>query len=361
MAIPTTREERDRTLNALQAGLPQPLLPLDYTPIRLREYGLADAHSYPAVADRLPDDSLHVTRVPAAFAWDHALVEWARTGNSYAAIALDIDSQEALERIGAANLGASSVPMPNVVSYRLATGHCHGVWMLETPVHRGRNARPWPLSVFARVTEWLRAEIGADAGYTGILVANPEHSDYSAVWLRTAGYSLTELKRPIPRGWRRPRRPTTDVGRNDAIFRSLRSWIGRPANWNAALEEVLARAHALNAAFAVELGSGEVRVIARSVHRIHTRKLDSGEQQATFSLIQSRRGARNAAARQQEKGRRSGESRRRETQDRDQRILQLLANGIGPCQVARAFDLHHTTVMNIRDRQQIGGRTTKAG
>ena len=343
-------------------------LPYKYLPRRLKEHGVADAHSYPLVADRRDDDSLLVTRVPAELAWDHPLVEWGRTGNSFAAIVLDVDTQEALERIAAANMGASAVPTPNLVAYRLLSGHGHAIWTLKRPVHRGAAARPGPLAVLARVTEWLRCELQADAGYTGVLVANPEHADYETAWLRVAGYGLAELREPIPHGWRRPRRPTTDIGRNCAVFTKLRSWIGRPANWEAPLEEIVAHAYAMNATFPVGMSNGEVQGIARSVHHIHLRKMRSGEQQSTFSMIQSFRGAKNSPTNQAAKGRQSGEARRHRTQERDQRILRCLEAGCGVRQVARSEGLHHRTVSDIRDRQRGerttdpgGGRTTKAG
>ena len=65
-----------------------------------------------------------------------------------------------------------------------------------------------PLALLARVSEWLRDELHAVAGYTGILVGNPEHADYETAWLRVAAYSLAELRRDRPGAGDRPPWPS---------------------------------------------------------------------------------------------------------------------------------------------------------
>ena len=57
---------------------------------------------------------------------------------------------------------------------RASNGHCHAVWNLATPVHRGPQARPKPLYVLARVAEYFTQTAKADPGYNGVLTHNPK-------------------------------------------------------------------------------------------------------------------------------------------------------------------------------------------
>ena len=60
------------------------------------------------------------------------------------------------------------------------SGHAHAVFSLRKPVFRGERARPFPLAVLARCSEWLLAALQTDAGFTGVLVSNPTHQDVDA-------------------------------------------------------------------------------------------------------------------------------------------------------------------------------------
>ena len=85
-------------------------------------------------------------------------------------------------------------------------------YLLDRPVHRGDQARARPLQLAARISEYYRATLGADTGYTGVLSSNPTHTDYAASYPRLEPYTLADLARVIPKGWRRPVLPTTGRG-----------------------------------------------------------------------------------------------------------------------------------------------------
>ena len=286
----------------------QGILPLHSVPAPLRAHGLCDAHVRPLVGVRLPDDTIRSWRTSPGRAWKHPLVEWARTGNSFAALAFDVDDHVALERLACANMGAAEVPVPNVAIYRRATGHAHAVYALARPVHRGEGARPRPLETLGRVSEWLREALQADTGYAGVLVANPISADYETAWLRVAAYPLAELTECIPRGWRRPAKPTTDAGRNCYIFHAALSWVSRPANWYIDVDAIVAYARVLNGEFPYGLPDREVLGIARSVARIHARHMASGQAER-FAAIQASRGRKNTRDGQRRKGLASGQAR----------------------------------------------------
>ena len=136
--------------------VPDPQQPLLFAPGELLACGLADAHSHPLVGTRTPD-GVRSRRIPAGeLAWEHQLIEWSRTGNSYAALGFDCDSRESVERAAACCMGAGTLPTPNVCSTRTASGHAQVFWLLGRPVHRGDQARAKPLQLFGRVAEYYR-------------------------------------------------------------------------------------------------------------------------------------------------------------------------------------------------------------
>ena len=111
--------------------------PLLFAPGELLACGLRDAHTQPLVGRRT-GDGVRSWRTSPALAWQWPLVEWTRTGNSYAALGFDCDSRDAVERAAASCMGAGDLPTPNVYATRTATGHAQIFYLLDRPVHRGR-------------------------------------------------------------------------------------------------------------------------------------------------------------------------------------------------------------------------------
>ena len=54
--------------------------------------------------------------------------------------------------------------------------------------------------------------------------------EFQTHWGRSCAYSLDELSEVIPKGWRLPIAPSTETGRNCALFRSLLKWAGALVN-----------------------------------------------------------------------------------------------------------------------------------
>ena len=103
--------------------------------------------------------------------------------------------------------------------------------MLDTPVHRGDDARPRPLQALARVSEYLSVTLRADRGYNGVLTLNPAWPgpEYETSYLRAWPWELRELGEIIPDGWRIPAVPATAIGRNVALFKWAVKEAHRPA------------------------------------------------------------------------------------------------------------------------------------
>ena len=85
---------------------------------------------------------------------------------------------------------------------------------------------------------------------------------FKTLWLRKDPYSLGELARVIPFGWRRPTVSRTGVGRNCDLFQSLIRWAGCPENRE---NDCLAAAHVINQSFELPLPDSEVAGIAARV------------------------------------------------------------------------------------------------
>ena len=251
-----------------------PVQPLLFAPDELRACGLRDAHTQPLVGKRTAD-GVRSWRTSPARAWAWPLVEWNRTGNSYAAVGFDYDSREAVERAAASCMGAGNLPTPNVYAVRTASGHAQVFYLLNKPVHRGEHARAKPLTYLARVAEFYRATLGADPGYRGVLSSNPTHADYKASYPRSDPYALSDLAAFIPRGWHIPRVQTTAEGRNCSLFAALCKLALGGSN-----EGLLTWARTLNRELSVPLADAEVRGIWKSVCRYRTRWRSQGHQQA---------------------------------------------------------------------------------
>ena len=245
---------------------PQPQqLALDFAPAQVRSHGLRDAHTHPQVARRKGESF----RVPASQAWVFAYLEL-RAGNSWPLMGFDCDVPSAVvDALYWNHHGGDgpALPRPNMVVERRSNSHSHVSYFLAKPVHRGANAREAPLRLLARISEFYRHALGADPGYNGVLTHNPmrsahRHGGFLTHWGRKQPYSLGELSEVIPKGWRLPVKPTTEAGRNCALFVALMKWAGSPANIG---REVLAVGRATNDGLDVPLGDSEVAGLAKSV------------------------------------------------------------------------------------------------
>ena len=314
--------------------------PLLFAPSELIACGLRDAHSFPLVGKRTKS-GVRSWRTSPDRAWAFPLVEWVRTGNSFAAVGFDCDSREAVERAAASCMGAGELPTPNCYATRTASGHAQVFYLLDHPVHRGEQARAKPLTYLARVSEFYRATLGADSGYTGVLSSNPVHGDYQTSYPRAEPYALTDLARVIPKGWRIPRPATTAEGRNSELFNALCRRGLRDTD-----RQLEAWALVYNDQFVPPMDAGELRGTLKSVYRYRARWRAGGHTQ-TWLWKQAAR------------GRKSGERRLANVADRDRFIVARLEAGESQRAVGLAFGVDHRTVGTARARlsRRSGERT----
>ena len=323
-------------------------LGIDYAPAIVREHGLRDAHLQPLVAWRKGQSF----RVHARDAWRFPSLEL-RAGNSWPAITLDCDMPNVVEALHSLK-GSFPLPVPNMVVERQSNGHCHASWFLSRPVHRGESARAAPVKKLARITEFYRQTLEADAGFNGCLTHNPllethRAGEFRAHWGHKCGRSLDELAEPIPRGWRLPVKPTTEAGRNCTLFVALLRWAGSPANIEL---QVLPMARSTNDGLDVPLGDHEVADISRSVERYRRSWIARGR----FYTEAER------AAWGRSLGLQSAAVRRAANAHRDKRIIEGHRAGFSTRKLARLFKLSLGAVWKVLDRADSGravaGKTT---
>ena len=324
------------------------MLPLECVPQIIRDHGLTDAHTRPLAGVRRRDDSIRCRRSSPLHAWRWPLVEWTRTGNSIPALAFDLDAPDALEEVRSPL--AVDLPEPNLVIWRIASGHAAAVYTLRHRVFTGENARLTPMAALGRASEWLRERLQADPGFVGVLVSNPVHPDYRVDWRRPEASRLRELLDAIPRGWHQPRPAQTAIGRNADLFHALCRFAGADSERD--IEREAERLYALvpDVLQPHAFTRSELAGIVRSVLRYRQQWIARGWHQPDFIERQRSRGR--AATNQVTAGVASGVARRRATGDRDERILAALAAGLTTYEIAAAEGVNQATVVRIRQRHR---------
>lgn len=312
-------------------------LGIDHAPPKVRAHGLRDAHTWPLVSRGKGADGTFPAskRVPASEAWDWPSLEL-RAGNTWPCLILDCDGRAGAEHLIDAIMTTQVCP-PNWTVTRKASGGCHAVWCLTTPVLRGDRARERPIRAFARVSEYYAAAIDADRGYAGILSHNPMAAAHGpglvTKWGETEPYALKTLARVIPFGWRKPPLARTEIGRNCDLFASGMKWAGSSRHLE--LPALLA----LNQDLDYPLDQAEVAGIARSVERYRRRWIAQGR----FVDISPEA----VSARQSRRARIGMVKRRAATAERDAAILEAVLEGQSMRSVAAAHGLNEKAVRHI--------------
>ena len=211
-------------MRARPEDLTQPaLFAIDAAPVKVRQHGLRAAHTFPLVSPgKNLDGSMACFRVPAKHAWKFPSLEL-RGGHVWPALILDLDQFSSYEGFC------------HLMWERASNGHCHAVWALATPVHRGSRARPKPLYALACVSEYFTQAAQADPRYNGVLTHNPmkrahQRGTFATHWGTKRPYTLSQLLAYVPKHWRRPRLPASDIGRHDQLYRGGMKWAGSEFN-----------------------------------------------------------------------------------------------------------------------------------
>jgi hypothetical protein len=118
-------------------------------------------------------------------------------------------------------------PTPNIVVENRANKHAHLLYGLQVPVYRSPAAHLGPLRYAAAVEEGLRARLGADPAYGGLICKNPLSDAWDVRTYEERLYDLPWLADyvDLPRYTDKRRHVSLyGLGRNCTMFENLRRW-----------------------------------------------------------------------------------------------------------------------------------------
>ena len=304
-------------------------LAITFAPLKVRRYGLRDAHSRPLVSlGKDKNGKVTSFRVSPSEAWDYPSLEL-RAANSWPCFILDLDGREATKRFWELVI-LGEIAEPSWVVMRKSSGGMHVVWCLVNPVHRGASARESPLKLFNRISEFYAEATGADDAYCHVLTHNPMSRGHGpgfiTAWQRQEPYGLKELAVVIPQRWRVPSVPRTTIGYNCRLFNAGMKWAGSRLNLGS---PVLPRLVMINRSSDKILPFNEVQGVAKSVERYRDRWIGQGRFYSEAEAVEWGR----------LRGVQSGKVRRALVIERDLKLVKAVQNGCSMAAIARELGI----------------------
>ncbi len=229
----------------------------------------------------------------------------------------DVDNEMA----ASAWMGETSEP--NWVAVNRDNGHAHIGFELLVPVVTSNAGLLRPLRYAAAIEAAYTDKLGADRGYTGLICKNPLNDYWDVIRGPSEAYTLDQLAEHVPNinRWRKPSKIiNTSLGRNCQMFEWLRQWAYRhinKTNWQSYdswYYACLQQADQLNT-FDAPLPLTEIRATVRSVAQWVWKRL-RGNQQVYIDRTHTREI-------QAERGRRSGQARRKSSLTEQKPWLEL--------------------------------------
>ena len=167
------------------------------------------------------------------------------------------------------------LPPPNLIVLNRGNGRGHLSYFLKNPVPRTNCSRIRPIRYLAKNERGMVKRLDADRGYAGLIMKNPLHGDWRTTERHNHLYALGELDAYLhaENCAAVPRRETSGLGRNCALFDDLRQYAyrdirefkhtGAPRQaFEASIHE---QATAINSQFTSPLPFSEIRATARSI------------------------------------------------------------------------------------------------
>ena len=186
------------------------------------------------------------------------------------------------------------LPEPSFLVINKKNLHSHMIYRLTAPVCTTDAARLAPLRYAAAVETAYQKRLKADPQYVGLIAKNPWKDDYwTVIDNGNLAYDLEYMADfvTLPRQQKRPVREISGLGRNCALFDTVRYWAYSAirGNWRPEGAELCAQAvyeHCMEAnQFTNPLGDRELRCIARSIAKWTWKRFRPGE----FAAWQKRR------------------------------------------------------------------------
>lgn len=247
------------------------------------------------------------------------------------ALILDLDYSDA----GSSWIEAG-IARPTWICMNKKNGHAHLTWLLKSPIPKTQSARQSPLRYFSVIEYNMGRVLGADTSYAGLITKNPLHSHWKTIFHGNLAYSLDELASGID--LEEKPKIITGTGRNVTCFDTVRLWAygavrgyWKPEGfktWQSAVEQ---QVRGINSTFSVPLPESEVRSLTRSISRwvwTHCTPKGFNESQA-------------------ERGKRSGEVRRKTSDSRRDEARKLRGQGLSQKVIAESLGVTERTVRNL--------------
>ena len=228
------------------------------------------------------------------------------------------------------------LPEPSYLVINKKNLHSHMIYRLSTPVCTTDAARLAPLRYAAAVETAYQKRLKADPQYIGLIAKNPWKDDYwTVIDNGNLAYDLEYMADfvTLPRQQKRPVREISSLGRNCALFDTVRYWAYSAirGNWKPEGAELWAQAvyeHCMEAnQFINPLGERELRCIARSIAKWTWKRFRPGE----FAAWQKRRIEKRWGVRMPQG-------------------VAMLVGGASTAEVATALHVHATTARRWRRR-----------
>ena len=177
---------------------------------------------------------------------------------------------------GAFSWEEAGLAPPNYCTINPENGHAHLVYKLAEPVTTSENGRLAPLRYLASIERGYRMELGADAGYSGLITRNPFKN--KTMCIHPHEYDLFELSDWLKHDlshYTEREIVVAGLGRNVELFDTVRAWAyksirlyrvdGRSRLFNAWLKEVFEYASSINSQFITPLPYSEIKATAKSI------------------------------------------------------------------------------------------------
>ena len=292
-AAPTApRKSPRRTYLPASSGDQLLLGLLAHVPVSLTGHGLRRVHVAPRVGGRTLAGEFWSGRKPVTHAFGYSHVDLADAGPVVAAMTFDCDHED----------GEVLAGLPEH-SWLVETERgFHATWCFAAPPAVHENARIKPVRFLQRIQEYYHHHLRADPAFSG-LGRNPEHEAAVVHWGAVHPYRMATLAAPIPKDWRRPRKPLTTVGRNCDVFLATCRVCGADLD-----ADPLEITRSLNPKISADLDKppmedAEVQGIARSVERYRAQwRQQPGGHKPAWLARQAARGRRGGRPRLYEEG-----------------------------------------------------------
>ena len=247
------------------------------------------------------------------------------------ALILDLDYSDA----GSAWIEAG-IARPSWVCMNRKNGHAHLAWLLKSPIPKTPSARQSPIRYFSAIEYNLGRVLNADTSYAGLVTKNPLHGYWKTIFHGNLAYSLDQLAAGLD--LEEKPKVVAGVGRNVTCFDTVRLWaysavrsFWKPEGFKDWSKAVEGQVRAVNATFQTPLPESEIRSLTRSISKwvwTHCTPARFNESQA-------------------ERGKRSGEVRRKTSDSRREEARKLREQGLSQKVIAESLGITQSNVSRL--------------